>query len=49
MRGLLLGRGSLPPDFANRYVKSLARCLMRYLQAFFSVAADFRQILPTDV
>ena len=47
--GLLLGRGSLPPDFANRCVKSLAIVLTRCLQVFCSVAAHFRQILPTDV
>ena len=44
-----LGRGSLPLDFANRCVKSLAVVLTRCLQVFCSVAAHFRQILPTDV
>ena len=34
LTGPLLGRGSLPPDFANRCVKSLTRVFMRYLQAF---------------
>ena len=42
----LLGSGSLPPDFANRCVKSLAVVLTRCLQVFCSVAAHFRQILP---
>ena len=37
--GLLLGRGSLPPDFANRCLKSLALVL----------ADHFRQIVPADV
>ena len=49
LTGPLLGRGSLPPDFANRCVKSLAVVLTRCLQVFCSVAAHFRQILPTDV
>ena len=30
---VLLGRGSLPPDFASGCVKSLALCLMQYLHA----------------
>ena len=38
-----------PPDFATRCVKSLARCLMRHQQAFCSMAAHFRQILPVDL
>ena len=42
--GLLLGRGSLPPDFANRCVKSLALVLAHYFQAFGLVADHFRQI-----
>ena len=37
----------LPPaDFASRCVKSLALALTRYLQAFCSITAHFRQILP---
>ena len=40
------GRGSLPPDFANRCVKSLAIVFTRYLPAFCSITAHFRQILP---
>ena len=47
--GLLLGSGSLPPDFANRCVKSLAVVLTRCLHVLCSVAAHSRQILPTDV
>ena len=39
----------LPPDFANRCVKSLTVVLTRCLQVFCSAAAHFRQILPTDV
>ena len=40
----------LPPaDFASRCVKSLALALTRYLQAFCSVTAHFRQILPVDL
>ena len=38
-----------PPDFATRCVKSLALALMRYLQAFCSITAHFRQILPVDL
>ena len=38
-----------PPDFASRCVKSLALALTRYLQAFCSVTAHFRQILPVDL
>ena len=34
-----------PPDFASRCVKSLALAFMRYLQAFCSITAHFRQIL----
>ena len=45
----LLDGGSLPPDFASRCVKSLALALKRYLQAFCSVTAHFRQILPMDL
>ena len=41
--GFLLGGGSLPPDFANRCVKSLAVVLTRCLQVLCSVAAHFRQ------
>ena len=33
LTGFLLGGGSLPPDFANRRVKSLTRVFMQYLQA----------------
>ena len=47
--GLLLGRGSLPPDFASRCVKSLAFVLAPYFQAVGLVADHFRQILPADV
>ena len=47
--GFLLGGGSLPPDFANRCVESLAVVLMRCLQVLCSVAAHFREILPADV
>ena len=49
LTGPLLGRGSLPADFANRCVKSLALVLAHYFQAFGLVAAHFRQILPSDV
>ena len=34
LTGFLLGGGSLPPDFANRRVKSLTRVFMQYLHAF---------------
>ena len=37
-----------PPDFAGRCVKSLALAFMRYLQAFCSITAHFRQILNVD-
>ena len=47
--GFLLGGGSLPPDFANRCVKSQAVVLTRCLQVLCSVAAHFRQILPADL
>ena len=46
---ILLDHGSLPPDFANRFVKSLAHVLTRYLQVFCSITAHFRQILPADL
>ena len=46
LTGPLLGRGSLPPDFANRCVKSLAVVLTRCSQVLCSVAAHFRKILP---
>ena len=35
--------------FASRCVKSLALVFMRHQQAFCSMAAHFRQILPADV
>ena len=47
--GILLDHSSLPPDFASRFVKSLALVFTWYLQAFFSVTAHFRQILPADL
>ena len=47
--GLLLGRGSLPPDFANGCVRSLALVLSHYFQAFGLVADHFRQIVLADL
>ena len=47
--GILLDHSSLPPDFASRFVKSLALVFTWYLQAFFSITAHFRQILPADL
>ena len=47
--GILLVHSSLPPDFANTCVKSVALVFTRYLQAFCSITAHFRQILPADL
>ena len=45
--GLLLGSGSLPPDYANRCVKSPAVGFKHGVHmSFCSVAAHFRQMLP---
>ena len=44
--GILLDHSSLPPDFASRFVKSLAFVFTRYLQAFCSIAAH--SSLPPD-
>ena len=47
--GILLDHSSLPPDFASRFVKSLALVFPWYLQAFCLITAHFRQILPADL
>ena len=47
--GIWLDHNSLPPDFASRFVKSLALVFNRYLQAFCSITAHFRQIWPADL
>ena len=47
--GILLDHISLPPDFASRVVKSPALVFTRYLQAFCSITAHFRQILPAEL
>ena len=47
--GIFLYHSSLPPDFASRFVKSLALVFPWYLQAFCLITAHFRQILPADL
>ena len=47
--GIFFDHSSLPPDFASRFVKSLALVFTRYLQAFSSITARFRQIWPADL
>ena len=39
--GILLDHSSLPPDFASRFVKSLALVFPWYLQAFCSITTHF--------
>ena len=46
--GIFLDHSSLPPDFANRFVKSIALVFTWYVQAFYSITAHFRKILPAD-
>ena len=47
--GIILDHNSLPPDFASRFVKSLALLFTWYLQAFALITAHFRQISPADL
>ena len=46
--GIFLDHSSLPPDFASRFVKSLALVFTWYFQAFSLITAHFRQILPAE-